>query len=88
MEEDRRIIELVHQYGPKWTVIAQQLDAGRSDSSVRNRYVRLHAPEKEEKVRDRASELPWTAEDDEALRLGIVKHGEIVAPIAFNCSGS
>ena len=72
-EEDRAILRLVSEVGPRWTLISQSLQ-GRSDSSVRNRFVRLTNPV-EEKVRDRAAELPWTAEDDELLRQGILKHG-------------
>ena len=73
--EDALIVQLVESHGPKWTLIAQKLATGRSDSSVRNRFNRLTAPAQEEKVRDRASELPWTTADDEALRVGIARHG-------------
>ena len=70
------IMNLVEMHGPKWTLIAQSLATGRSDSSVRNRHNRLMNPSQEEsKVRDRASELPWTNADDEKLRVGIARYG-------------
>ena len=74
-DEDALIVQLVETHGPKWTLIAEKLATSRSDSSVRNRFTRLTSPAQEEKARDRASELPWTTADDEALRVGIARHG-------------
>ena len=39
-EEDRRIIELLSEFGPRWSVIVDHLP-GRTISSVRNRWLRI-----------------------------------------------
>ena len=74
-DEDRLLVALVQMHGPRWSRISASFP-GRSDSSVRNRYARLQqVPQPEKPPRDRASELPWSTNDDETLRVGVSTYG-------------
>ena len=75
-EEDALVLKLVATLGPSWTRIAAHFPE-RSDSSVRNRYSRLKAgpPTDAKPPRDRGAELPWSAEEEEKLHLGVAMYG-------------
>ena len=74
-EEDALVCSLVKEMGPKWSCIAKSFQ-GRSESSIRNRYARLQqGPPPEKPPRDRSTEMPWSAKNDEMLRHAFSVHG-------------
>ena len=73
-EEDRRLIQLVEQFGPNsWTIIADRIP-GRTSRQCKERYFTYLCPD--------VKKAPWTEEEDELLFQKVREYGRRWSDIA------
>mmetsp|Transcript_11731 Transcript_11731/g.30090 ORF Transcript_11731/g.30090 Transcript_11731/m.30090 type:complete len:510 (-) Transcript_11731:123-1652(-) len=78
-EEDQFVLDFVSRVGPRWSLLAANLE-GRTDDSVRNRYLRLmrKGTDQDAGIRlqhERGGDM-WTADEDERIIEAVQKYGQ------------